>query len=252
MTKPGLLAYKGDSESRSTKHYHHNIIQHQSTLNTLALLHSALYPPPKTNLQPSTTFNMQFKNCIVLGFAASVFADCDPNSGDNQTDCSSSGGATRTVTSTSTDAAGVVITNLQTTTDIGVSTSLVPVYTPVVDTTTDVGVETNLNTISRTTDIGTTPTNTIVQFATTTDIGLQSGYAYTTNSAGSSVATYTGTDDSQPRTQSITTTATTGAGAAAASGGSSSSSSAESDSFAMATAIPVIGAAAMAGFAFVL
>jgi len=191
---------------------------------------------------------MQIKNCLVLGFAASVFADCDPNSGDNQTDCSSSASATRTVTSESTDAAGVVITNIQTTTDTGLLTSLVPVYTPVVETTTDVGVNTELNTISRTTDIGTTPTNTIVQFATTTDIGLQSGYAYTTNSAGESIATYTGTDTNQPSTQSITTTATTGAAAAASSG----SSSAKSDSFAMATAIPVIGAAAMAGFAFVL
>jgi len=213
-----------------------------------------------TTQNQSTTFNMQIKNCLVLGFAASVFADCDPNDGSNQTDCSSSGTATRTVTSTSTDAAGVVITNIETTTDIGVSTTLVPVFTPIVETTTDVGVDTDLNTISRTTDIGTTPTNTIVQFATTTDIGLQSGYAYTTNSAGESIATYTGTDTNQPSTQSITTTATTAAttagGAAGASGSneedSSSSASAESDSFAMATAIPVIGAAAMAGFAFVL
>jgi len=207
-----------------------------------------------TTQNQSTTFNMQIKNCLVLGFAASVFADCDPNDGSNQTDCSSSGTATRTVTSTSTDAAGVVITNIETTTDIGVSTTLVPVFTPIVETTTDVGVDTDLNTISRTTDIGTTPTNTIVQFATTTDIGLQSGYAYTTNSAGESIATYTGTDTNQPSTQSITTTATatTGAGAAAASGSDAASSSAESDSFAMATAIPVIGAAAMAGFAFVL
>jgi hypothetical protein len=165
---------------------------------------------------------MQIKNCLVLGFAASVFADCDPNGGENQTDCSSSASATRTVTSESTDAAGVVITNVQTTTDTGLLTSLVPVYTPVVETTTDVAVNTELNTISRTTDIGTTPTNTIVQFATTTDIGLQSGYAYTTNSAGESVATYTGTDTNQPSTQSITqsitTTATTGAAAAAMAG----------------------------------
>ena len=85
---------------------------------------------------------MQIKNCLVLGFAASVFADCDPNDGSNQTDCSSSGTATRTVTSTSTDAAGVVITNIETTTDIGVSTTLVPVFTPIVETTTDVGVDT--------------------------------------------------------------------------------------------------------------
>jgi len=195
---------------------------------------------------------MQIKNCLVLGFAAFVFADCDPDTGDgNPNDCSSSAGATRTVTSESTDVAGVVITNIQTTTDTGLLTSLVPVYTPVVETTTDVGVSTELNTISRTTDIGTTPTNTIVQFATTTDIGLQSGYAYTTNSAGKSIATYTGTDTNQPSTQSITTSA-----AVVASGDSSnqdsSSTSAQSDSFAMATAIPVIGAAAMAGFAFVL
>jgi hypothetical protein len=200
---------------------------------------------------------MQIKNCLVLGFAASVIADCDPNGGENQTDCSSTGTATLTVTSTSTDGAGVVITNIQTSTDTGLTTSLVPVFTPVVSTTTNVDVDTELNTISRTTDIGTTPTNTIVQVATTTDIGLESGYAFTTNSAGESVATYTGSDTNQPSTQSITTTATTAAtsagGAAGASGNSASSSTeAESDSFAMATAIPVIGAAAMAGFAFVL
>lgn len=197
---------------------------------------------------------MQIKNCLVLGFASYVVAqngNCDPDNDGNNESCS----ATRTVTSESTDAAGVVITNIETTTDLGVQTSLVPVFTPVVETTTDVGVSTDLNTISRTTDIGTTPTNTIVQFATTTDIGLQSGYAYTTNSDGESVATYTGTDTNQPLTQSITSSV-----AAAATGNNdndnnedtSSSASAESDSFAMATAIPVIGAAAMAGFAFVL
>ena len=96
----------------------------------------------------------------------------------------------------------------------------------------------------------TTATNTIVQVATTTDIGLEGGYAYTTNSAGSTIATYTGTDDSQPRTSSITTSTVVAASGTSSAAGASASGS--SDSFAMATAVPYIGAAAMAGLAFVI
>jgi len=201
---------------------------------------------------------MQIKDVLVLGLAAIFLADCNEDQ-DGSNDCSST---TRVVTSTTTDAQGVVITNVQTTTDTGLTTSLVPVYTPVVSTTTDVGVDTDRNTISRTTDIGTSATETL--FATTTDIGLQSGYAYTTNSNNETIATYTGTDTNQPSTQSITNTA--GAAGAASTGNNDNndnndsndsndnadSSDSSSDSFAMATAIPYMGAAAMAGFAFAL
>jgi len=63
---------------------------------------------------------MQIKDILVLGLAAFVLADCDEND-DDSNDCSSS---TRVVTSTSTDASGVVITNVETTTDTGVQVCL--------------------------------------------------------------------------------------------------------------------------------
>ena len=172
---------------------------------------------------------MQLKtsDLVILSLAAFAAADCDGDS------CS---------TTTSTDVNGVVITSLVSNTNIVMSTSLVPVLTQDVDTSTDVDVNTNRQTISETTDIGTTPTNTIVQVATTTDVNLESGYAYTTDSAGSTIATYTGDDDSAPRTTSI------GTAADAATGTGTDTE----DSFAMATAVPYIGAAAMAGLAFII
>jgi hypothetical protein len=181
---------------------------------------------------------MQFKitDLLLLSLATLAAADCD---GD---DCSTT--STTVASATSTDVAGAVITNLVSSTDVIRSSSLVPVLTQDVDTTTDVDVNTNRQTLSQTTDVGTTPTNTLVQVATTTDIGLESGYAYTTNSAGSSIATYTGDDESAPRTSSVqqgaatTSTATT--------------TTATEDSFAVATAVPYLGAAAMAGLAFIV
>jgi hypothetical protein len=181
---------------------------------------------------------MQFKitDLLLLSLATLAAADCD---GD---DCSTT--STTVASATSTDVAGAVITNLVSSTDVIRSSSLVPVLTQDVDTTTDVDVNTNRQTLSQTTDVGTTPTNTLVQVATTTDIGLESGYAYTTNSAGSSIATYTGDDESAPRTSSVqqgaatTSTATT--------------TTATEDSFAVATAVPYLGAAAMAGLAFMV
>ncbi|CZT21904.1 uncharacterized protein RCC_07771 [Ramularia collo-cygni] len=116
-----------------------------------------------------------FTNIALLGFAAMALANDDPPDG------------------TSTSINGIVVTSRETTTDVGASTTLVPVFTPVVETTTDVGVSTDRTTLSETTDIGTTPTNTIVQFATTTDVNLQSGYAYTTDDSGMTIATFTGT-----------------------------------------------------------
>jgi hypothetical protein len=186
---------------------------------------------------------MQFKitDLLFLSLAVLAAADCD---GD---DCSTTSTTVNAATTT-TDAAGVVITNLASSTDVIKSTSLVPVLTQAVDTTTDVDVNTNRQTISETTDVGTTPTNTIVQVATTTDVGLESGYAYTTNSAGSSIATYTGDDDSAPRTTSVVESATSVAGGAAA----STTETDTEDSFAMATAVPYFGAAAMAGLAFIV
>ena len=182
---------------------------------------------------------MQFKitDLLFLSLATLAAADCD---GD---DCSTTTTAANAA-STTTDANAAVITNLVSSTDIIKSSSLVPVLAPDVETTTDVDVNTNRQTLSETTDIGTTPTNTLVQVATTTDVGLESGYAYTTNSAGSSIATYTGDDESAPRTSSVqqgaatTSTATT--------------TTATEDSFAVATAVPYLGAAAMAGLAFMV
>lgn len=188
---------------------------------------------------------MQITDLLILGLAAFVAADCDENSNDGQ-DCTSTSTGTSTITRTSTDVNGIVLTQLETSTSIVVESSLVPVYTVQSDSSTIIDVNTDRSTIRETTDIGTTPTNTIVQFATTTDVGLASGYAYTTNSEGSTIATYTGTDDSQPRTSSLSSTV------AAAASGASDTSSTTSDSFAMATAVPYIGAAAMAGLAFIV
>jgi hypothetical protein len=204
---------------------------------------------------------MQITDLVFLGLAAFVAADCDG------ADCSTTSStivATATAvvaadSSSSTDGFnGVVLTQVSSSTDINLSTSLVPVLTQDVATSTEVIANTSLQSIAETTDIGTTPTNTIVQVATTTDIGLAGDYAYTTNSAGSTIVTYTGSDDSQPRTSSLTrslssvVSSASSAGSAAAAGASSSASSASSDSFAMATAVPYIGAAAMAGLALVI
>ena len=184
---------------------------------------------------------MQFKitDLLLLSLATLAAADCD---GD---DCSTTTTAANAA-STTTDANAAVITNLVSSTDIIKSSSLVPVLTP------DVGccfdVNTNRQTLSETTDIGTTPTNTLVQVATTTDVGLESGYAYTTNSAGSSIATYTGDDESAPRTTSVVESATSAAGGAAA----STTETETEDSFARATAVPFFGAAAVAGLAFMV
>jgi hypothetical protein len=152
----------------------------------------------------------------LLSLATLAAADCDGDS------CS-----------TTTDVNGVFITNVISSTDVIKTSSLVPVLTQDVDTSTSVEVDTNRQTISETTDVGTTPTNTVVQVATTTDVGLESGYAYTTNSAGSTIATYTGDDDSAPRTTSI-------------------GENDDDTSFAMATAVPYLGAVAMAGVAFMV
>jgi hypothetical protein len=204
---------------------------------------------------------MQFTDVLILGLAAFVAADC------NGPDCSTTSStvvATTTAvvaadgsSSTSSDFNGIVLTKVSSSTDINLLTSLVPVLTPDVATSTDIVADTSLKSIRETTDIGTTPTNTIVQVATTTDIGLAGGYAYTTNSEGSTIATYTGSDTSKPRTSSVASSlssivsSASRSGSAAAAGASSSSSS-TSDSFAMATAVPYIGAAAMAGLALVI
>jgi hypothetical protein len=188
---------------------------------------------------------MQITDLLILGLAAFVAADCNENSNDGQ-DCTSSSTGTSTITRTSTGVNGIVLTSLETSTSVIVESSLVPVYTLVSDSSTSLDVNTDRTTIRETTDIGTTPTNTIVQFATTTDVGLAGGYAYTTNSKGSTIATYTGTDKSQPRTSSLSSSVVSAASAA------SSSASSTSDSFAMATAVPYIGAVAMAGLAFIV
>lgn len=223
----------------------------------LPSLSSSLKPLPTSLLNsPPINTNMQITDLLILGLAAFVAADCDENSNDG-TDCTSTG--TATVTRTSTDVNGIVLTNLETSTSVIVQSSLVPVFTVASDSSTAIDVNTERSTIRETTDIGTTATNTIVQVATTTDVGLAGGYAYTTNSNGSTIATYTGSDDSQPRTSSITTS-TVAAGATAANnnddGDDAEASATEtettSDSFALATAVPYFGAAAMAGLAFIV
>jgi hypothetical protein len=205
---------------------------------------------------------MQITDLIFLGLAAFVAADCD---GPDCSTTSSSIVATTTAvvaadgsSSTSSDGFnGVVLTQVSSSTDVDLSTSLVPVLTQDVATSTDVVANTSLQSIRETTDIGTTATNTIVQVATTTDVGLAGGYAYTTNSEGSTIATYTGSDTSKPRTSSVSSSLSSVVSSAASSGsaaaaGASSSTGASSDSFAMATAVPYIGAAAMAGLALVI
>jgi hypothetical protein len=209
---------------------HHRLFRTHSI--TLSL--PSIFNHPK-HTQPTTKMQFKITDLLLLSLATLAAADCD---GD---DCSATSTA---VASTSIDVNGAVITNVVSSTDVIRSSSLVPVLTQDVDTTTDVDVNTNRQTLSQTTDVGTTPTNTLVQVATTTDIGLESGYAYTTNSAGSSIATYTGDDESAPRTSSVqqgaatTSTATT--------------TTATEDSFAVATAVPYLGAAAMAGLAFMV
>lgn len=151
---------------------------------------------------------MQFKNLVVSGFAALTAAQSDQDS-------------------STTDSVGAVAITSKTTAT-GVSTTLVPVVTPAVDTTTNV--ETKVSSIRQTTEVGTVPTNTVVQYATTSGVVLQSGYAFTTNAAGAVVATFTGTGTAasltstpsgvvvatETATESTTTTATTGTATGAA------------------------------------
>ncbi|KAI5364972.1 hypothetical protein Slin15195_G045100 [Septoria linicola] len=184
---------------------------------------------------------MLFKNLSLLGLAALAVAQNDnDNDNDNTPQCLEDGDTDgcSTAVATSTELNGIVVTSLATTTDVGESTTLVPVLTQSVDTTTDVGVSTSRNTLTETTDIGTTPTNT--QYATTTDVNLQSGYAYTTDSSGQTIATYTGTDRNAASTVPV------------AGNDNDNMSSSTTDSGVMATAVPYLGAAAMAGLAYVL
>ena len=197
-------------------------------------------------MQQPTTTNMQITDLLILSLTAFDAADYDENSNDGQ-DCTSSSTGTATIAQTSTDINGIVLTSLQNSTSVLVENSFVPVSILMSDKSTSIDVNTDRSTIRGTTDVGTTPTNTMVQVETTTDVGLAGGYAYKTNSESSTIATYNGTDDSQPRTSSITTST---AVAAASSAGESSSTT--SDSFAVATAVSYIGTAAMAGLAFVV
>ncbi|KAK5173309.1 uncharacterized protein LTR77_001990 [Saxophila tyrrhenica] len=154
---------------------------------------------------------------------------------------------------------GVVLTSRETSLNVDVSTSYVPVTTAVRNTDTDTLVETNRQTIAETTDFGTSATNTIVQVATTSDVNLASGYAYTTGANGQTIATYTGTDRNAPQTTDFSSAGAVSSAAAASSvavangnnpgsnnGGASSSSEGAG---AMVTAAPYAGAAALAGIA---
>ncbi|KAK4494200.1 hypothetical protein PRZ48_014498 [Zasmidium cellare] len=193
---------------------------------------------------------MLFRNSLILGLAAVAIAQNDPqcdsdNDGDDDDNCS-----------TTTGVDGVVLTTRMTSTDFGVSTTSVPVFTPIVSTTSDVDVNTNRETITETTDIGTTPTNTIVQVATTTDVNLESGYAYSTDDSGHTIAITTGT--------TMMPSSTNAAGAGNTNDNDNDdddqddndsdnmASTTSSDSGSFATAAPYFGAAAMAGLAFVL
>lgn len=82
---------------------------------------------------------------------------------------------------------------------------------------------------------------------------VESGYALTTDASGSAIATYTGTDTKKPKTASLASvTSDSHTSDHSSSTGKSSGSASKSSSFAMATAVPMIGAAAMAGIAFAL
>lgn len=87
---------------------------------------------------------------------------------------------------------------------------------------------------------------------------VESGYALTTDASGSTIATYTGTDTKKPRTTSVPTALAAATSDHSSSHKSSSATSSSSKSatsshnMAMATGIPLIGAAAMAGIAFVI
>lgn len=104
-----------------------------------------------------------------------------------------------------------------------------------------------------TTESSTMSTSTSMQSAMTSDVNLQSGYVYTTNSNNMTIATYTGSDPNAPSTTSIGNFPT-GNPAGSMSGnddedGDDDDNNTTSDSFAMATAVPYVGAAAMAGAA---
>lgn len=90
------------------------------------------HQPPKP--PPNQTFNMQYKLIALVGCLAAAVSAQD----------SSSGG-------------GIVLTSKQTNTDVGRSTTFVPVTTAVVKTTSNVEVSTSLMTISKTSDVGRTP-----------------------------------------------------------------------------------------------
>jgi hypothetical protein len=86
-----------------------------------------------------------------------------------------------------------------------------------------------------------------------------SGYRLTTDASGSPIATYVGTDTSKPKTAALILATSTDSHSSShtsdhssSSTGSSSKSSTSSHNLAMATGIPLIGAAAMAGIAFAL
>jgi len=86
---------------------------------------------------------------------------------------------------------------------------------------------------------------------------VESGYALTTDASGSAIATYTGTDTKKPKTASLASVTSDSHSSShtsdhSSSTGKSSGSASKSSSFAMATAVPMIGAAAMAGIAFAL
>lgn len=81
---------------------------------------------------------------------------------------------------------------------------------------------------------------------------VESGYALTTDSSGSTIATYTGTDTKKPKTTALAAATSDGHSSSHTSSatGSSSKSASSSHNLAMATGIPLVGAAAMAGIAF--
>ena len=86
---------------------------------------------------------MQFKNLVFLGLASFAIAqnDSDCDSPDSSND---DGGNN---CSTTTDVNGVILTTRVTTSDVGLSTTYVPVTTAEVATTTDVGVSTGRQTL---------------------------------------------------------------------------------------------------------
>lgn len=138
---------------------------------------------------------------------------------------------------------GPIFVVSSTTTGIVVQSSVVPVVTTVRDTSTVVGVGASTTQLSRVTNVVSSPTATNVLYTRSTQVSLAGPYFYTTNAAGSTYITVTGTPNASQ--SSYISTATIAVVTSAARPTTTSSSVAGG---AYVTALPGVAAVA-AGFA---